>query len=107
MTNRVVNTNEPKRLDSDFFLNEKALMRPTTKHFHDTACGLDNVWLVNGFKVKATRHGNAVAVSDVDGLHHLIAQTLTDKPGRLTGKAFRFLRTLCVFKQQSLTEEAV
>ena len=57
-----------------------------SKYFHYTACGLDNVWLANGFKVKTTRHGNAVAVNGVDGLHQLIAQTLIDKPGRLTGK---------------------
>ena len=37
------------------------------KYVQHTACGLDNVWLANGYKVKATRHGNAVAVNDVDG----------------------------------------
>lgn len=73
-----------------------------TKYFQYTTCGLDNVWLANGFKVKATRHGNAVAVNDVDGLHELIAQTLIDKPGRLTGKEFRFLRT-----QLGLTQEVL
>ena len=55
------------------------------KYFHYTACGLDNVWLANGYEVKATRHDEAVAVNDVDGLHQLIANTLIDKPGRLTG----------------------
>ena len=75
-----------------------------TKHFHYTACGLDNVWLANGYKVKATRHGNAVAVDDVDGLHRLIAQTLIDKPGRLTGQEFRFLRVQLGLSQQALAE---
>ena len=56
-----------------------------SKYFHYTACGLDNVWLTNGYKIKATRHGEAVADNDVDGLHQLIANTLIDKPGRLTG----------------------
>lgn len=64
-----------------------------SKNFHYTACGLDNVWLANGYKVKATRHGHAVAVDDVDGLHQLIAQTLIDKPVSLSGKEFRFLCT--------------
>ena len=73
-----------------------------SKHFHYTACGLDNVWLANGFKVKTTRHGNAVAVNDVDGLHQLIAQTLIDKPSRLTGKEFRFLRTQLGLSQEAL-----
>ena len=73
-----------------------------SKYFQHTACGLDNVWLANGFKVKVTRHGNAVAVNDVDGLHKLIAETLIDKPGRLTGKEFRFLRTQLGLSQEAL-----
>ena len=35
--------------------------------------------MANGYKVKATRHGEAVAVNDVDGLHQLIANTLIAK----------------------------
>ena len=73
-----------------------------SKYFHYTACGLDNVWLGNGYKLKTTRHGTAAAVSDVDGLHKLIANTLIDKPGRLTGKEFRFLRTQLGLSQEAL-----
>ena len=73
-----------------------------SKYFQYTVCGLDNVWLANGYKVKTTRHGDAVAVNDVDGLHKLIAQTLIDKPGRLKGKEFRFLRTQLGLSQEAL-----
>ena len=73
-----------------------------SKYFHYTACGLDNVWLVNGYKVKTTRHGNAVAVNDVDGLHKLLAQTLIEKSSRLSGKEFRFLRTQLGLSQEAL-----
>ena len=73
-----------------------------SKYFHYTACGLDNVWLANGYKLKTTRHGTAVAVNDVDGLHQLIANTLIDKPGRLSGKEFRFLRTQLGLSQEAL-----
>lgn len=73
-----------------------------TKLFHYTASGLDNVWLANGYRVKTTAHGDAVAVEDVDGLHQLIAQTLIDKPGRLTGKEFRFLRVQLGLSQEAL-----
>ena len=59
--------------------------------------------MANGYKVKATRHGEAVAVNDVDGLHQLIANTLIDKPGRLTGKEFRFLRTQLRLSQEALS----
>ena len=72
------------------------------KQLHYTACGLDNVWLANGFHVKATRYGNAVAVDDVDGLHQLLAKTLIEKPGRLCGKEFRFLRTQLALSQEAL-----
>lgn len=73
-----------------------------SKYFQYTACGLDNVWLVNGYKVKETRHGHAVSVNDVDDLHKLLTQTLIDKPGRLTGKEFRFLRTQLGLSQEAL-----
>ncbi|MEY4725416.1 MAG: hypothetical protein RLZ36_43 [Pseudomonadota bacterium] len=73
-----------------------------SKYFHYTACGLDNVWLANGYKVKATRHGNAVAVNDVDGLHKLLTQTLIEKSSRLSGKEFRFLRTQLGLSQEAL-----
>lgn len=72
------------------------------KQFHYTACGLDNVWLENGYAVKQTKHGEAVAINDVDGLHKLIALQLVDKPGRLSGQEFRFLRV-----QLGLSQEAM
>ena len=83
------------------------------KQLHYTACGLDNVWLESGYVVKQTRHGEAVAVSDVDGLHQLVALQLLDKPGRLSGKEFRFLRAQLGLSQEALgrllgfTENAV
>lgn len=72
------------------------------KQLHYTACGLDNVWLESGYIVKQTKQGEAVAVNDVDGLHRLIALQLVEKPGRLSGKEFRFLRV-----QLGLTQEAL
>ena len=73
-----------------------------SKYFHYTACGLENVWLANGYKVKATRHGSAVAVNDVEGLHKLLTQTLIEKSSRLSGKEFRFLRTQLGLSQEAL-----
>lgn len=83
------------------------------KQLHYTACGLDNVWLESGYVIKQTRHGEAVAVSDVDGLHKLLALQLVDKPARLSGKEFRFLRAQLGLSQEALglllgfTENAV
>lgn len=72
------------------------------KQLHYTACGLDNVWLENGFTVKSSGLGEVVSVQDADGLHHLLAMTLVQKPGLLTGKEFRFLRVQLGLSQEAL-----
>lgn len=59
---------------------------------HYTECGLDNVWLANGFTKKKTAYGEAVSITHADGLHQLLAEDLINKHARLTGKEFRFLR---------------
>jgi DNA-binding transcriptional regulator YiaG len=60
--------------------------------YHYTECGLDNVWLSNGYTEKKTAYGKAVSISNADELHKILAEDLIKKPGRLTGKEFRFLR---------------
>lgn len=60
--------------------------------FHYTSCGLRNIYLRNGFIVKKTAYGNAVAIQDVEGLHRAIGLYLAkDKPS-LSGAEIRFLR---------------
>ena len=58
-----------------------------------------NAWLANGHQVKHTSYGEAMAIDDIDGLHLAIAQNLIEKKGSLTGKQFRFLRTLMGMSQ--------
>ncbi len=83
------------------------------KDYHYTECGLDNVWLTNGFVIKKTPYGVAVSVEMADQLHAAIAMDLVNKKARLTGKEFRFLRQqLCmsqtnVAKAHGVTEQAV
>lgn len=67
--------------------------------YHYTECGLDNVWLSNGYKSKSTAYGKAVAIEDVEGLHAAVAVNLIQKMGRLTGKEFRFLRLFMCMSQ--------
>ncbi|MCW5748867.1 MAG: transcriptional regulator [Alphaproteobacteria bacterium] len=64
--------------------------------------GLDNVWLVNGYKIRSTPYGKAVAVEDVEGLHKSIAESLVGKPGPLTRAEFRFLRKELALSQKAL-----
>lgn len=80
---------------------------------HYTECGLDNVWLSNGYRTKQTGYGTAVAVDDADGLHAALATNLIQKRGRSTGKEFRFLRLVLglsqggVAKLQGVQEQSV
>lgn len=60
--------------------------------FHYTSCGLNNVWLANGYREKRTADGRAVAIEDLAGLHRAIARHLIAYRARLTGAEFRFLR---------------
>ena len=60
--------------------------------FHYMSCGLRNIYLRNGFKVKETPYGRAVAIQDVEGLHRAIGLHLVRNKKHLTGAEVRFLR---------------
>ena len=68
-----------------------------------TGCGVRNVWLQNGYTVKQTPHGKAVAIQDVDGLHRVLALMITRKP-RMSGAEFRFLRKELNLSQAALAQ---
>lgn len=66
---------------------------------HYTQCGLDDVYLLNGFLRRQTPYGEGVAVEKAEELHEAIAHSLcVDRPF-LNGKEFKFLR-----KQMNLTQ---
>lgn len=71
---------------------------------HYTMCGLDNVYLENGYVEKDTEDGPVVSIEDLDGLHRAIANDIADKKGRLTGRELRFLRSMLRLSQQKLAE---
>ena len=60
--------------------------------YHYTLCGLDNVWLENGYQIKETSYGEGVSVHDVDGLHEVIAYNVIMNSKRLTAQEIRYLR---------------
>lgn len=70
--------------------------------YHYTECGLPNVWLENGFVVRETPYGKAVAVHDVEGLHLALAKSICSKKGVLTGAELRFLRGILGLSQAGL-----
>lgn len=60
--------------------------------YHYTECGLKDVWLMNGFKELSTSYGKAVSVEHADQLDRAIARLVIEKPRKLRGAEFRFLR---------------
>jgi len=72
------------------------------KAFHYKSCGLENVFLLNGYEVRELEGSRAVAIHDLEGLHRAIAEQLIEKPAPLTGKEFRFLRVEMDFSQKAL-----
>ena len=65
-------------------------------------CGLDNVWLANGFEFVETDYGDGVMVHNPSGLHRAIALHLCEQNESLTGEQFRFLR-----KEMNLSQEVL
>ena len=39
-------------------------------------CGLENVYLVNGYTIKDSPYGEAISIHDMDGLHRAIGMYL-------------------------------
>lgn len=66
-------------------------------HYPD--CGLDDVYLLNGYDCEETPYGKGITVQDVDGLRAAIARDLVSRKKVLNGKEVRFLR-----KQMDLTQ---
>ena len=74
----------------------------TNELHHYRACGLDNIFLLNGFTVRETRHGRAVSIEDIDGLHRAIGTHLAREKRILTGAELRFLRVELGLSQKLL-----
>lgn len=56
-------------------------------------CGLDNVYLQNGYKKIELRSGEeAVTIEDIEGLHCAIALAVVDGGSALDAQTFKFLR---------------
>lgn len=70
-----------------------------TVPLHYKACGLDDVYLLNGFERRDTDYGPAVSIADIDDLHQAIGLQLVLQRKTLSPKEFRFLR-----KEMDLTQ---
>jgi DNA-binding transcriptional regulator YiaG len=73
-----------------------------TAPYHYTECGLDYVWLANGFDMFPGPEGDLISIRDIDGLHRAIGQWLVHERKALTGPELRFLRHELQLSQAAL-----
>jgi DNA-binding transcriptional regulator YiaG len=75
-----------------------------TEGYHYTACGLDYVYLQNGYEVRETAHGKGVSIQNARGLHEAIARAIISSPQLLRGQEVRFLRAQLKLSQEGLAK---
>lgn len=72
------------------------------ERYHYTQCGLDHVFLMNGFEWNASPRGKTIAIKDIDTLHSAIGLHLSRHRKALSGKELRFLRQEMLMSQATL-----
>jgi len=73
------------------------------KSYHYRECGLDYVYLANGFKRCKTASGeHVIMIDDTPGLHAAIRENVVGLPRPLTAQEFRFLRKELDVSQRQL-----
>lgn len=55
-------------------------------------CGLDNIYLSNGYTVVSGSRGETVSIEDIEGLHRAIGEWIVRDKKFLDGREARFLR---------------
>jgi len=74
-------------------------MKTPQRPLHYTDCGLDDVYLVSGYRIEQTPSGQVLTITNVEQLHRVIGCQLAKQKRALSGKELRFLR-----KQINLTQ---
>jgi len=72
--------------------------------YHYTECGLDNIYLLNGYKLTKSPRGQCVSIHDLDGLHRAIGLFLVTAKRDLSGEEIRFLRHEMLMSQTTLAQ---
>ena len=78
-------------------------MEPAVKPFHYKMSGLDNVWLLNGFREEQTPYGRGIRVEDADGLNRVLAHAIVSDKASMNPKELRFVRKLMGLSQNGLS----
>lgn len=72
--------------------------------YHYTECGLDNIYLINGFEITKNNDDEEIFIHDIHGLHRMIGMSLIGKQGSLLGNEIKFIRTTLDFSQSTLAK---
>lgn len=72
--------------------------------YHYTECGLDYVWLLNGFEHVETGYGTGVRIENVEALHRMLGEHVAGLDRPLSGAEVRFLRESMELSQRELGE---
>lgn len=59
---------------------------------HYVESGLDNIYLVNGYRTVKTPYGDGFSIHNVEALHHAIGTAIIHEERGLNGAELRFLR---------------
>lgn len=65
-------------------------------------CGLDNIYLIDGYEIESTPYGEGLSVKNLDELHEAIGLYLAQQKKVLTGQELRYLRTHMEMTQAQL-----
>lgn len=72
------------------------------KTYHYTECGLDNIYLADGFSLAKD---GTMSIENIHGLHKAIAEILVNLSRPLKGKEIRFVRHFLDVNQKTLGEQ--
>ena len=72
--------------------------------YHYVECGLNDVWLMNGFERHDSPRGQSISIKGIDALHQAIGEHLGRNKRDLTGAEIRFLRQEMLMSQAVLAD---
>jgi len=83
-----------------YLMGEETAKKP----FQYRACGLEGIYLLNGYEVEEHDGEEHVSIRDVDGLHNAIGRHLVAHRKALAPREIRFLRNTMGITQADLAE---
>ena len=89
-------------MTENFYLTGEAV--GDSKPYQYRACGLDGIFLLNGFDLHQHDGEEHVSINDIDGLHIAIGKYLVTQRKALAPKEIRFLRKTLDLSQAELAE---